>query len=66
MEPMHVVADLHSKNSLHKVAYSALPGAPVQPCVEPRRRIRRMVASMQRSARTPTMAVRPARYSTEC
>ena len=66
MEPFHAVADLYSKTSLHKVAYSALPDAPVQPYVEPRRRFRKLVASMQRSARRPTVAVRPARYSTEC
>ena len=66
MEPFHAVADLYSKTSLHKVAYSAMPDAPVQPYVEPRRRFRKMVASIHRPARRPTIAVRPARYSTEC
>jgi len=67
MEPFHAVADMYSKNSLHHhVAFSALPDAPVQPYVEPRRRFRKMVASIHRPARRPTIAVRPARYSTEC
>jgi hypothetical protein len=66
MEPFHAVADLYSKTSLHQVANSALPDAPVQPYVEPRRRLRKMVASIHRPARRPTIAVRPARYSTEC
>jgi hypothetical protein len=66
MEPIHAVADLYSKTSLHKVAYSALPDAPVQPYVEPRRRIRKMFALTHRPARRPTIAVRTARYSTEC
>jgi len=66
MEPFHAVADLYSKNSSHHVAFSALPDAPVQPYVEPRRRIRKMIASFHRPERRPTVAVRPARYSTEC
>ena len=66
MEPIHAVANLYAKTSLHKVAYSALPDAPVQPYVEPRRRLRRLVLSIHRPARRPTIAVRPARYSTEC
>jgi hypothetical protein len=67
MEPIHAVADLYSKTSLHKVAYSALPDAPVLPYVAPRRRIRRMFAAIHRPARRPTVAaVRPTRYSTEC
>jgi hypothetical protein len=66
MEPFHAVADLYSKTSLHKVAYSALPDAPVQSYVEPRRRLRKMVASIHRPIRRPTIAVRPTRYSTEC
>ncbi|MEP7112904.1 MAG: hypothetical protein ABI862_06535 [Ilumatobacteraceae bacterium] len=66
MEPFHAIADLYSKRSLHGVAYSALPDAPVQPYVEPRRRLRRMVASIHRSARPSVIDLRPARYSTEC
>lgn len=68
MEPIHAVADLYSKTSRHKVAYSALPDAPVLPYMAPRRRIRRMVAAinLHRPARRPTVAVRRTRYSTEC
>jgi hypothetical protein len=67
MEPIHAIADLYSKkNSKHAVAFSALPDAPVQPYVEPRRRIRTFVTSIHRPARRPTIAVRPTRYSTEC
>jgi hypothetical protein len=66
MEPFHAIADLYSKTSLHGVAYSALPDAPVQPYVEPRRRIRRVLTSIHRPARRPVIDLRPARYSTEC
>ena len=66
MEPFQGVADLYSKTALHKVAYSALPNAPVQPYVEPRRRIRTLIGSIQRTARRPAIAVRTTRYSTEC
>jgi hypothetical protein len=66
MEPIHAAANLYSKTSLHQVANSALPDAPVLPYVEPRRRIRGLVASLRRPARRPTLAVRPTRYSTEC
>ena len=66
MEPIQVAANMYSKTSLHKVAYSALPDAPVQPSTEPRRSIRGFFASIRRPARRPTIAVRPARYSTEC
>ena len=52
MEPIHAVADKYSKTSLHKVAYSALPDAPVLPYIEPRRRIRRLIASI-RAAGSP-------------
>ena len=58
----NVCAGIHG----HHVAFSALPDAPVQPYVEPRRRIRKMIASFHRPERRPTVAVRPARYSTEC
>jgi hypothetical protein len=67
MEPIHAIADLYSKkNTTNALAFSALPDAPVQPYVAPRRRIRTVVASMRRSARRPAVAVRTTRYSTEC
>ena len=66
MEPFHGVADLYARTALHKVAYSALPNAPVQPYVAPHRRIRKLIGSIQRPARSPAIAVRATRYSTEC
>jgi hypothetical protein len=67
MEPIHAIADLYSmRTSAHAAAFSALPNAPVLPYVEPRRRVRNLVASLHRPPREPTIAVRPARYSTEC
>jgi hypothetical protein len=66
MEPFQTIAALHSMTSLHGVAYSALPDAPVQPYAEPRRRIRRVLASIHRPARPPVIDLRPARFSTEC
>jgi hypothetical protein len=67
MEPIHAIADLYSmRTTPHTQAFSALPNAPVLPYVEPRHRIRTLVAVFHRPTREPTMAVRPARYSTEC
>ncbi len=66
MEPFFALADKFTQSSLHKVAYSALPDAPVQPYVEPRRRVRRPRAMLRRRARRPVIDLRPARYSTGC
>ena len=66
MEPFFNLANHYSQQSLHKVAYSALPDAPVQPCVEPRRRLRSLIATHRRSTRRPVVAVRQTRFSTEC
>ena len=70
MEPIHSIADLYSKNSVHHLANSALPNAPVLPYVQPRRRVRKMISIVQRRTqrRAPraNIAVRPARYTAEC
>jgi hypothetical protein len=71
MEPIHVIANMYSMRALHGVAHSALPDAPVQPYVAPRRRIRQVLASIRRPARRPAIVMRPTRYatrgySTEC
>lgn len=66
MEPFHAVAEMYSKRNGHGVAYSALPNAPVQPHTEPRHRLRRVATILRRSSRRPAVALRPARYSTEC
>jgi hypothetical protein len=47
MDAFFILADQHAKSALHDVAYSALPNAPVLPYVEPRRRMRRAVASIR-------------------
>ncbi len=66
MEPIHAVAEMYSKRNVHGVAYSALPNAPVQPHTEPRHRVRRVATMLRRSLHRPAVALRPARYSTEC
>lgn len=66
MERYFGLADLYSKNSLHDVAYSALPDAPVQPYVEPRRHLRNVLARLRSPAKGRAVTVRPARFSTEC
>ncbi len=66
MEPIHAVAEMYSKRNVHGVAFSALPDAPVQPYIAPRHRLRRVGAILRRPLRRPVIALRPARYSTEC
>jgi hypothetical protein len=66
MESYLVLADSFSKTSLHKVAYSALPNAPVQPYVEPRRVLRRLIAALRPTVRPPAIDMKPARYSPGC
>jgi hypothetical protein len=45
--PSHgALADLYAQGALHRTAYSALPDAPVQPYVEPRRRLRRVLTAL--------------------
>jgi hypothetical protein len=66
MESFTILADKYAQNSLHKVAFSALPDAPVQPYIEPRHRIRHLLARIRRPAHRPVIDLRPARYGPEC
>jgi hypothetical protein len=66
MESFFVLADQVSRTSLHSVANSALPNAPVLPYVEPRRRMRRLIAGIRHPVRHPSIDIRAARYSHEC
>ncbi len=65
MESFTVLADKYARNSLHKVAFSALPDAPVQPYIQPRRRFRHLVARIRRPAHRPVIDLRPTRFSHE-
>lgn len=60
MESFTALANLYSRNSLHDVAYSALPNAPVQTITEPRSRHRWTLARIRRPARQPAIGLRPA------
>ncbi|HEY0518279.1 MAG TPA: hypothetical protein VGC84_02210 [Ilumatobacteraceae bacterium] len=64
MEPIQAIAAMYSSRAGRGVAFSALPDAPVQPYVAPRRRLRSVVASIRRPARRPTIVMRPTRYGT--
>lgn len=66
MDPFHAVAEMYAKRNVHGVAYSALPNAPVLPYTEPRHRLRRVATLLRRARHRPAVALRPARYSTEC
>ncbi len=66
MESFTTITNQYMRNSAHGLANSALPNAPVLPYVEPARRIRRLLATIRHPVARPTIAMRPARYSTEC
>lgn len=66
MESFTVLADKYAQNSLHKVAFSALPDAPVQPYIQPRHRVRHLIARIRRPAHRQLIDLRPARYGHEC
>ena len=70
MESFATLGNMYAKSTLHKVAYSALPDAPVQPYIEPRRRLRRLTGAIRhpigRSADRPAIALRTARYGEQC
>ena len=51
LPPHGALADLYAQGALHRTAYSALPDAPVQPYVEPRRRLRRVLAALSSTPR---------------
>jgi len=70
MESFATLGNMYAKSTLHKVAYSALPDAPVQPYIEPRRRLRRLTGAIRhpigRRADRPAIALRTARYGEQC
>ena len=66
MEPFFNLANHFAQNSLHGVATSALPNAPVQPYTAPRRRTRKLLAVVRSPLRRPVIGLQPVRYSTEC
>ena len=47
MESFTTLGNVYAQSTLHKVAYSALPDAPVQPYIEPRRRLRRLIGAIR-------------------
>ena len=51
LPPLGVLADLHAQGALHRTAYSALPNAPVQPYVERRRWLRRVLTAVASTPR---------------
>ena len=65
LPPHGVLADLYAQGALHRTAYSALPDAPVQPYVEPRRRVRRALTALWSAPRRlPSLPI--ARRHPEC
>jgi hypothetical protein len=66
MESFFALADHYSRTSLHTVAHSALPLAPVQPYVEPRRPIRRIITTLRTMTRQPAIDLRTVHYCAEC
>lgn len=66
MESFTTITNQYVRTSAHHLANSALPNAPVLPYVEPRRRVRRLFAAIRHPVSRPVIAMRPARYSTEC
>ncbi|MGH9132358.1 MAG: hypothetical protein ACRDZZ_00360 [Ilumatobacteraceae bacterium] len=51
MPPLFTLADLYAQGSLQRVAYSALPDAPVQPTPERARRTHHLLAALRRPRR---------------
>ncbi len=49
MTPMHVLTEMFTPTPRDGIAFSALPGAPVLPVTERRRRLRRVGASIRRA-----------------
>ena len=66
MESFTTITNQYVQTSAHHLANSALPNAPVLPYVEPRRRLRRMFATIRHPVSRPAVSMRPARYSPEC
>ena len=66
MESFFNLANHFAQGSLHGVASSALPNAPVQPYTASRRRTRKLLAVVRSPLRRPVVGLQPVRYSTEC
>jgi len=70
MESFTTIGHMYAQSTLHDVAYSALPNAPVQPFNEPRRRLRRLTGAIRhpidRRVRRPVLDVRTANYGQQC
>jgi len=70
MESFTVIGNMYAQSTLHDVAYSALPNAPVQPYTEPQRRLRRLMGAIRhpisRQTRRPVIEVRAARLGSQC
>jgi len=65
LPPYGALAHMYAQGALHRTAYSALPDAPVQPYVEPRRRLRRALAAFKVASRhVPSVAI--TRRHAEC
>ena len=59
MLPPAQLPELYAQGSLSRYGHSALPHAEVRPHVEPRRRLRRLVATTRRSPADRTSATAP-------
>jgi hypothetical protein len=65
LPPHGVLGHLYAQGALHRTVYSALPDAPVQPYVEPRRRIRRALTALSSAPRRmPSLSI--TRRRAEC
>ena len=65
LPPYGVLADMYAQRALHGTAYSALPDSPVQPYVERRRNLRRVVMAISSTVgRVPSLRV--TRRHAEC
>jgi hypothetical protein len=59
MPPFFVLAHRYAQASLPDLAHSALPGAPVQPYVERRRRLRRLLVAVRARSAAPARRREP-------
>ena len=66
MESFTTITNQYVRTAAHDLANSALPTAPVLPYIEPRRRLRRLLGTIRHPVARPVIAIRQARYSTEC
>ena len=65
LPPHGVLAHFYAQGALHRTPYSALPDAPVQPYVEPNRRLRRALTALRSTPRRlPSLSI--TRRHAEC